>query len=564
MKTLSKIIKITIVSALIMTAWPVHAFAEAKEFAKVNEYAGNFGDIKDTDWFKEDVISSFETGLLKGKTENVFDPYGSITLAEAITLAARVHSIYTESPIENNSSGQWYQPYVDYAAGNGLIVEGEFKDFEKTASRAEVAYLFCNAAGEGNLHNINNITSIPDVDGETLYNEEIFKLYNSGIVTGGDKYGTFNPFSSITRAEASAIVNRVANESKRIETRLYNEKDTVLINEIEGFTVTSFSTDEQYIASQMIKGNSIINMDGHKLFDQQYSRNEMVETLKDIILSSNIQNPLILGIDSFVYNDASQLLTVNYSYDLEEQKIIQDAVKEKVDEIAGEIFKPGMSYIDREIAINNYLAENVEYDNDAAEQLIEEGKVKEEFYDSFNAYGALIEGVAVCEGYAEAFKILCDRAGIDCIIVTGELEGVGHAWNRVKIGCKWYDVDVTNNDREGLTNSHLNIPMAIADQYLIEDSYFITDSNIGALERGISQQYEYYNYTGKYVEKPHKYDYIAENIKKYDVVTFRTSSDLTMDSLKKTLNRVLNNIGGRSSLSYITNVGVVYVESEKN
>jgi hypothetical protein len=125
-------------------------------------------------------------------------------------------------------------------------------------------------------------------------------------------------------------------------------------------------------------------------------------------------------------------------------------------------------------------------------------------------------------------------------------------------------VDVTNNDREGLTNSYLNIPMAIADQYLIEDSYFITDSNIGAMERGTSEQYEYYNYFGKYVEKNHIYDYIAENIKKYDVVTFRTSSDLTMDSLKKTLNRVLNNIGGRSSLSYITNVGVVYVESEKN
>lgn len=563
MKTISKILKITLVSALIITAWPVHAFAEVKEFLKVNEYTGSFTDIKDTDWFKEDVISSFETGLLKGKETNIFDPYGNITLAEAITLAARVHSIYTESPIENTNNGQWYQPYIDYAAVNGLIIEGEFKDFAKVASRAEIAYVFCNALGKENLYNINNITSIPDVDKDTLYHEEIFKLYNSGIVAGSDKYGTFNPDSFITRAEASAIVNRVIDEDKRIAVRLVNDGDDVLINEIDGFTVTSFSPDEQYIASQMIKGKYIINMNDHKLFDEQDARSERVESLKDFILSATIQNPLILGVDSFVYNDVSQLLTVNYTYNMEEQKVIQDAVKEKVEEITGEILKPGMSYIEREIAINNYLVRTIEYDNEAANQLIEYGKVDEKYYNSFNAYGALIEGTAVCEGYSEAFKLLCDRAGIDCIIVTGELDGVGHAWNRVRINDKWYDVDVTNNDKEDLTNSHFNIPMAISDQYLIEDSYYITDNSIGEMVRGTSEQYEYYNYSGKYVEQDHIYEYIVENIKKYDYVVFRTNSDYTMDSLKKTLNRVLNNISGRSSLSYITNVGVVYVESER-
>lgn len=566
MKTILKLIKITLISAFVLTACPVNAFAEVSNFTKVNEYTGNFTDIKDTDWFKEDVISSFETGLLKGKETNTFDPYGNLTLAEAITLAARVNNIYNgnSSPIENNNiTVPWYQPYVDYAVENGLMMEGEFRDFEKIASRAEVAYVFCNTLGKENLYNINNITSIPDVDKDTLYHEEIFTLYNSGIVAGSDKYGTFNPDSFITRAEASAIVNRVADEEKRISARLVNDKDHVLINEIDGFTVTSFSPDEQYIASQMIKGKYIINLNGHKLFDEKDTRNERVELLKDFILSANIQNPLILGVDSFVYNDVSQLLTVNYTYDLEEKKVIQDAVKEKVEEIAGEILKPGMSYIEREIAINNYLVSSIEYDKEAADQLIKYGEVDEKYYNSFNAYGALIEGIAVCEGYSEAFKLLCDRAGIDCIIVTGELDGVGHAWNRVRINDKWYDVDVTNNDKEEMANSHINIPMAISDQYLREDSYYITDDNFGELERGTSEQYEYYNYMGKYVEKDNIYDYILENIKKYDYVTFRTSSDYTMDSLKKTLNRVLNNISGRSSLTYITNVGVVYVESKR-
>lgn len=59
----------------------------------------------------------------------------------------------------------------------------------------------------------------------------------------------------------------------------------------------------------------------------------------------------------------------------------------------------------------------------------------------------------VCEGYAEAFKMLCDREGIPCIIVVGNAKDnsgnlVGHAWNYVKMeDNKWYAVDLTWDDQ---------------------------------------------------------------------------------------------------------------------
>ena len=59
----------------------------------------------------------------------------------------------------------------------------------------------------------------------------------------------------------------------------------------------------------------------------------------------------------------------------------------------------------------------------------------------------------VCEGYAEAFKMLCDREGIPCIIVVGNAPNssgklVGHAWNYVKMeDGKWYAVDLTWDDQ---------------------------------------------------------------------------------------------------------------------
>lgn len=58
--------------------------------------------------------------------------------------------------------------------------------------------------------------------------------------------------------------------------------------------------------------------------------------------------------------------------------------------------------------------------------------------------GALIYGKAVCEGYAEAFKLICDREGIPCITVVGYGDGGAHKWNYVKMDDGlWYILDVT-------------------------------------------------------------------------------------------------------------------------
>ncbi len=49
----------------------------------------------------------------------------------------------------------------------------------------------------------------------------------------------------------------------------------------------------------------------------------------------------------------------------------------------------------------------------------------------------------VCAGYATLFKEMCTRAGILCDYITGESDGVRHAWNVVVDGNKIIPVDVT-------------------------------------------------------------------------------------------------------------------------
>ena len=113
---------------------------------------------------------------------------------------------------------------------------------------------------------------------------------------------------------------------------------------------------------------------------------------------------------------------------------------DKVDEIVKEAGKYTNDY-DKMKYFAGYIADNMTYDHDAAAY----GHVNDAEYENrWNAYGALISGSGVCEAYAEAFKVLCDSAGIPCISVYSS----DHEWNAVKLGSSWYYVDVTWIDTE--------------------------------------------------------------------------------------------------------------------
>lgn len=184
-------------------------------FKPSSTYTG-FQDVSASDWYDAAVKACYELDLMKGNSATTFAPKGNVTLAQAITMAARVHKIYHEGTGDFESAGaSWYQAYVDYALEQGIIKSGDFADYDANATRSEMAYLFARALPDREYEPLNSITELPDVSAGTQYRTEIFKLYNAGIVTGSDQYGTYNAGSSITRAEAAAIINRVAVKSER-------------------------------------------------------------------------------------------------------------------------------------------------------------------------------------------------------------------------------------------------------------------------------------------------------------------------------------------------------------
>lgn len=62
---------------------------------------------------------------------------------------------------------------------------------------------------------------------------------------------------------------------------------------------------------------------------------------------------------------------------------------------------------------------------------------------AFHIDGALVNKKAVCDGIVRAFDFLCAMENIPAIRITGSYAGMPHAWNKVRVGGNWYNVDVT-------------------------------------------------------------------------------------------------------------------------
>ena len=108
---------------------------------------------------------------------------------------------------------------------------------------------------------------------------------------------------------------------------------------------------------------------------------------------------------------------------------------EYVVNIIDEIIEPGMSDYEKELAIHDYIVQNCEY-----------GYTDYSKEYAYRAYGVLVQNTAVCNGYAEAMALLLSCVGVENEIMTGVADGELHAWNRVKLDGKWYQVDATWND----------------------------------------------------------------------------------------------------------------------
>ena len=132
---------------------------------------------------------------------------------------------------------------------------------------------------------------------------------------------------------------------------------------------------------------------------------------------------------------ADLTFTLSYHTDTAQEA----AVTSRVDSLLAELNPTGTDY-QKIKTVYDWMCDNIEYDYDNLNVPT--------YYLKYSAYAALINGTSVCQGYANLLYRLALEMSIDCRVITGySANGSGepeaHAWNIVKLGDYYYNLDAT-------------------------------------------------------------------------------------------------------------------------
>lgn len=107
----------------------------------------------------------------------------------------------------------------------------------------------------------------------------------------------------------------------------------------------------------------------------------------------------------------------------------------KAEQIVAQVCEQYASSYDRAVALHDYIALHTRYDSRLGIAAQADATTR-----------LLLEGRAVCDGYAHAYGMMLSMAGIENRFVIGSGDGVDHIWNLVRFDGGWAHVDATYGD----------------------------------------------------------------------------------------------------------------------
>ena len=111
------------------------------------------------------------------------------------------------------------------------------------------------------------------------------------------------------------------------------------------------------------------------------------------------------------------------------------AMQVKLDQLVDQANTLCQTDLERVFYVHEWLVQNIAYDREHLSDGVQ---------DDHNLRGALLEGTAVCDGYAKTYALTLRKLGITGVLVTSK--DIGHAWNMVELDGNWYQVDCTWDD----------------------------------------------------------------------------------------------------------------------
>ena len=251
--------------------------------------------------------------------------------------------------------------------------------------------------------------------------------------------------------------------------------------EAEATSVPSYDYDPMFIR------NNLLGEIEKKLYDVVYtsmtkhettitfqtinytfsSVTELKNSLSNVVYAVFYDNPDIFWYDNsfnYLYDENLNItdvqVSLNMIFDENTRNKMLNEIESKAEVIINKI--SNMSEYEKSKYVYTYIAQNTNY---------------QESDNMHNIYGVLVDGNAVCEGYAKTYCYIMKKCGIDCAVVTGISDNVEHAWNIVKINNNYYYVDPTWGDPILDSNSQMDKKTNVDYSYLHVNSDDISSTH---------------------------------------------------------------------------------------
>ena len=382
--------------------------------------AAGFDDVSDSDYFAQAVEWAVEAGVTQGTGSGAFSPHATVTRAEAVTFLWRAAG----SPAPGTSASSftdvtdqnaYYYKAVLWAVEQDITqgVGGGRFNLTGTLAYDQIFTFLCRFAGE-------------EASGDDWSAAAVTWARDSGLTDGLSFSAKANcPRSDVVYCLWKQLGDGEGQESADPEQpTLSNETGATLaittgfLDRKSAIDISDFGLE----ASQAEKlALAIADMDGENPYGITH-------------LNAYEQDGQIAKTLAVYYTNSTISITTVADSDW---RYISDAALAEADRVVDTLITSNMSDYDVVKTLHDYLVTHCDYD-----YRVDIGNMP---FVSHQAEGALLNGTAVCSGYAKAYEALLDAAGIPNVTITGYASGY-HAWNLVQVDGAWYHVDATWDD----------------------------------------------------------------------------------------------------------------------
>ena len=276
------------------------------------------------------------------------------------------------------------------------------------------------------------------------------------VAKAADEIMRNDPITMYAVAEIAASVNRIVSIFEidvRIEYKRTREQVASIVN------VSTL----RYLRTELMSIMSEYREEAVFLTSLRITEEEMIAVIND----SYYQNPRsivimpVTVIEIFSTDESDMIIEIRLS-NIELPRVLQQYGESltrsvRLNALAAE----GENDAEILLSLAQNLIDASDFDEGTARTISEHGVPNL----AATAYSALVRGTAVGEGFAMAFKALCDELGFECQIVLGHFNNMVHAWNIVSLYGSYYHVDLAMCAHNGIETAFIKNDDDFANSY---------------------------------------------------------------------------------------------------